>query len=408
MKSFDLIIIGSGLAGLMAARTAVDRGARVLVVGRGLGGLTLFGNTIDVLGRLKGETDVAAGVENLARNCPGHPYARTGWEGIDRALQAFQTLFLPPDNFVGKRRENSLLPTGAGTMRPTFLLPVTMAAGAEMIPAATLIVGFRGFKDFQADTVSLHLGCRGAVIPFPRYGLGGMTTSAVARMMEDSSFAERVGETIQQQMAGERFVGLPAVLGLRKSASVMKALEAATGARVFEISLLPPSLPGMRIFERFREYLLERGAVFLLGKQAGEAIVKDGRCAGIVVPNAPLATEYYADRFILATGRFLGGGLLAKIDGIVEPLFHTPVVQPARRGEWFKGRFFDREAHPVHQAGIETDAALRPLSENGAVFLENLWVAGSILAHHQVIEEKSREGIDIATGFMAAERALSA
>ncbi|MHB8829973.1 MAG: anaerobic glycerol-3-phosphate dehydrogenase subunit B [Syntrophales bacterium] len=408
MKRFDLIVIGSGLAGLMAARTAVERGARVLVVGRGLGGLTLFGNTIDVLGRLQGETDVAAGVESLVRNCPGHPYARMGWEGIERALQSFQSLFPPPYDFVGKRRENSLLPTGAGTMRPAFLFPVTMAAGAEMIPAATLIVGFRGFKDFQADTASLHLRCRGAVIPFPRYGMGGMTTSAVARMMEDRSFAERVGEAIQQQMAGERFVGLPAVLGLRESASVMKVLEAATGARVFEISMLPPSLPGTRIFERFREYLLQRGVVFLLGKQAAEAIVKDGRCERIVVPNAPLAAEYCADRFILATGRFLGGGLLAKIDSIVEPLFHTPVFQPARRGEWFKGRFFDREAHPVHQAGIETDAALRPLSENGAVFLENLWAAGSILAHHQAIEEKSREGIDIATGFMAAEKALSA
>jgi len=34
-------------------------------------------------------------------------------------------------------------------------------------------------------------------------------------------------------------------------------------------------------------------------------------------------------------------------------------------------------------------------------------VAGSILAHHQAIEEKSREGIDIATGFLAAKRALA-
>jgi anaerobic glycerol-3-phosphate dehydrogenase len=47
------------------------------------------------------------------------------------------------------------------------------------------------------------------------------------------------------------------------------------------------------------------------------------------------------------------------------------------------------------------------VDEGGKVALENLWAAGSILAHHQAIEEKSREGIDIATGFLAAKRALA-
>ena len=45
--------------------------------------------------------------------------------------------------------------------------------------------------------------------------------------------------------------------------------------------------------------------------------------------------------------------------------------------------------------------------EGGKVVLKNVWAAGSILAHHQAIEEKSREGIDIATGYLAAKRALT-
>jgi anaerobic glycerol-3-phosphate dehydrogenase len=40
------------------------------------------------------------------------------------------------------------------------------------------------------------------------------------------------------------------------------------------------------------------------------------------------------------------------------------------------------------------------------VILENVWIAGSVLAHHQCIVEKSREGIEISTGYMAAKRAL--
>ena len=47
---YDLIIIGMGLSGLMAAKTAVDTGKKVLLVGKGMGALALFSNTIDVLG----------------------------------------------------------------------------------------------------------------------------------------------------------------------------------------------------------------------------------------------------------------------------------------------------------------------------------------------------------------------
>jgi anaerobic glycerol-3-phosphate dehydrogenase len=38
--------------------------------------------------------------------------------------------------------------------------------------------------------------------------------------------------------------------------------------------------------------------------------------------------------------------------------------------------------------------------------LENVWVTGSILAGHHSVDEKSREGIEITTGHMAAKEAL--
>jgi glycerol-3-phosphate dehydrogenase subunit B len=407
MKRFDLIVIGTGLAGLMAARTATAMGAKVLIVGKGMGALTLFGNTVDILGEIPPGTEMAEGITRWIAAHPKHPYARTGWEGIKSAITAFQELFLPPYPFAASGRGNSLLPTGAGTMRPTWLIPVTMAAGAAMIPAETLIVGFRGFKDFQGDTVSLHLKCRGVTLSLPRYGMEGLTAPAIARLMDDTSFRERLGESIRQQMAGERFIGLPAVLGLRDPAAVLKTLETVTGARVFEIPMLPPSIPGTRIFHRFREELIAKGADFRMGHSVSGVVVKDGRCEGIHIPNPPLVAEYRADRVILATGRFLGGGLWAEMDRIIEPVFNIPVFQPGERGQWFGERFFDPEAHPIHRAGVVTDTDLRPVDAAGQVVLANVWAAGSILAHHQAIEEKSREGIDIATGFLAAKRALA-
>jgi anaerobic glycerol-3-phosphate dehydrogenase len=49
---YDIIIIGMGLSGLMAAKTAVDMGKKVLIFGKGVGSLSLFSNTIDVLGSI--------------------------------------------------------------------------------------------------------------------------------------------------------------------------------------------------------------------------------------------------------------------------------------------------------------------------------------------------------------------
>jgi glycerol-3-phosphate dehydrogenase subunit B len=270
-----------------------------------------------------------------------------------------------------------------------------------------LVVGFRGFKDFQGDTVSLHLKCRGVILPLPRYGLEGLTAPALARLMDETSFRERLGESIRQQMAGERFIGLPAVLGLRNPAAVLKTLETITGARVFEIPMLPPSIPGTRIFHRFREELIAKGATFLMGYQVSRATIRDGRCEGIQIINPPLVDEYRAESFILATGRFLGGGLWAEMDRVIEPVFDIPLFQPGDRSQWVGERFFDPEAHPIHRAGVVTDADLRPLDAAGRVVLANVRAAGSILSHHQAIEEKSREGIDIATGFLAAKRALA-
>jgi glycerol-3-phosphate dehydrogenase subunit B len=406
MKRWDLIVIGAGLAGLTAARTAVDMGAKVLVIGRGMGSLTLFGNSIDVLGEIPPGADMGAGVADWIKAHPDHPYALTGWPLISEALQAFKGLFPPPYTFDPVDGGNSLVPTGAGTMRPTYLLPVTMTAGAGMSAADTLIVGLRGFKDFQGDTVSLHLQCRGVNLSLPRYGMEGLTALALARLMDEEPFRESLGEAIRSQMAGEKRIGLPAVLGLSSPVDVLGTLETITRARVFEIPMLPPSIPGTRIFHRFREFLIGEGATFLLGNPVIAAEVKGDLCEGITLQNPPLQTLYRAERYILATGRFLGEGLRADTERVSEPLFHLPVLQPESRGKWFRERFFQPEPHPIHTAGVITDPELRPVDAGGRVVLKNVRVAGSILAHHAMIEEHSREGIDIATGYLAARGAL--
>jgi len=160
----------------------------------------------------------------------------------------------------------------------------------------------------------------------------------------------------------------------------------------------------MRIFNHFKEWLIQKGVTFLLGHSISKTILKGKRCEGVDVFNPPISNFYSADRYILATGRFIGGGLKADEEKIFEPIFNLSVSQPKTRDGWFGKSFFN--GHLTHQAGILTNPYLQPVDEKGNLLLENIWIAGSILDHHNCIEEKSREGIEIATGYWAARYAL--
>jgi glycerol-3-phosphate dehydrogenase subunit B len=73
------------------------------------------------------------------------------------------------------------------------------------------------------------------------------------------------------------------------------------------------------------------GVTFLLGHSVSKTILHGKRCEGIEVSHPPLSQSYSADRVILATGRFIGGGLKADEEKIYEPLFNLTVVQPKSR-----------------------------------------------------------------------------
>jgi glycerol-3-phosphate dehydrogenase subunit B len=403
---YDLIIIGMGLSGLMAAKTAVEGKKRVLIIGKGIGTLSLFSNTIDVLGQLPDAMSMSEGIFRWTKDHPGHPYAKLGGGGMEEAFSSFFSLFPSPYSFQQVGDGNCLVPTGAGTFRPTRYIPATMTAGVSLKNGDALIVGFKGFKDFYAGYMADHFACRSLILSLPEFSNQEITSTALARWMERESFRNRIAQEIRKQLHGETRVGFPAVLGIREPSLVKKGLEEAIGVNVFEIPILPPSIPGMRIFYRLKEWLIEKGVTFLLGYPASAAAVRNGRCEEVRVDHPPVMTPYSADRFILASGRFIGGGLSADRNQISEPLFHMPVSQPDSRKDWFGNSFFASPSHALHSAGIRVDSTLRPIDERGNPILDNVWIAGSILAGHHSLEEGSREGISISTGYAAARQTL--
>lgn len=403
---FDLIVIGMGLSGLMAAKTAAEREKKVLLIGKGIGTLCLFSNTIDLMGTLSTEVPLNESLPQWLEDHPEHPYGKVGMEKIEEALSSFLSFFPPPYTFQSRNGTNSLVPTGAGTLRPTYLIPSTMMKGLGFKGKKTLVVGFKGYKDFYAQRFADLFGCRSVTVDIAEAGDREVSGTTLARWMEEASFRERLVEEVKKALRGEALLGFPAVLGLQDPMAVRRDLEKKTGTSVFEVPVLPPSMPGMRIFNTFRRKLIERGVLFLLGHAVSRILLRGNRVEGVEVSHPPLTNTYKGERMLLATGRFIGGGLKADGLRIEEPLLGLPVTQPSSREGWFAETFFAPSGHPIHRAGIEADRMFRPLDEKGRPVFENVWAAGTILAHQDSLLEKSKEGIEIATGYTAALRAL--
>src|SRR5438034_4378451 len=154
---YDVVVVGLGLAGLVAALAAVSRGARTLVVGQGYGTLRFRPGTVDVLGYWDGRPveSPAAAAAAVATARPGHPYAlaagdlRPGMEAVGAAAAATGLAL------EGSLDANQLIATAAGTLRPTCLAPASMRA--EWAGASLVVVGLAGYRDLQAELVSAVL-----------------------------------------------------------------------------------------------------------------------------------------------------------------------------------------------------------------------------------------------------------
>ena len=424
MKHYDVIVIGMGLAGLMAAKTAAEGGKSVLLLGKGVGRAHMYTGCIDLLGYYPFGSSVSVenpfdSIDRLIEEMPNHPYARVGVPDIRKALTSFLGLFEGGDyHYVSRDEKNTVTLTPAGRTRPTYLLPSTMAWGGLEDERDVLIVGFDGLNDFYSTYVAHNLNlfgiegrlpfkARSISLPVSEFSTRKTAPAPVlARFFEEKGFRDRIAQAVRSELTGKERVAFPAVLGVERPQEVKRELEEKLGTTVFEIPTLPPSVPGFRLFQAFKRHVQRNGVTVIMGFAVTEALLRNGTCLGVSVTCPPVQRTYSADIFILATGSFFGGGLEARGDRAVEPIFDLPLHQPASRDTWFGDRFFSDDPHPIAQVGVMADERLNPIDEDGRAVVRNLHVAGSILSGSDPLREKSGGGIALCTGYKAGKGEL--
>jgi glycerol-3-phosphate dehydrogenase subunit B len=215
---------------------------------------------------------------------------------------------------------------------------------------------------------------------------------------------ERVAAQLKLRLDGATRVGFPSVLGLDHSAEAWRDLSDRLGVPAFEIPTLPPSVPGMRLYNAFKAGLTQAGVPILLDMTATQGVVEGGRATGVIVPNVVRDQTYRADTIILATGGLYGGGITSDYTGTLrEAIFGLSLQAPAGGpDEWFTPLFLGPAGHPIHAAGVRANAQMQPVDESGRIILENTRLAGRLLAGCDPLAEGSTEGVWLATAYRAA------
>jgi glycerol-3-phosphate dehydrogenase subunit B len=415
----DLMVMGTGIAGMAAALFAVDRGLTVAQAGMSAE-INFASGLVDLLSVYPMDPpnlwdDPWKGVTALVKAEPGHPYARMEREEIQTGLLRFFRFMAEagqPYSFTENRNVDTL--TAAGTVKRTYGVPATMAKGAAALKekADCLLVDIQGLKGFSAVQIARCQhprwpGLRTARIDFPRTR-GEVYIERLARSLEVSENRRALAQRIEPHLQEAAYVGLPAILGIHRSLGVLEDVESMLGAKVFEIPAMPPSVTGIRIREAFEQELPRRGVIPFYQKRVTAAGVgKKGEFTFRVGDGSDSDTPVLAKGAILATGRFLGHGLKSDRNRIRETVFDLPVIQPEGRSQWHRRDFFHLQGHEINRAGIETDACFRPLGTAGAPFHENLFAVGAILAHSDWTRLKCGAGVAIATAHAAVKQFAS-
>jgi glycerol-3-phosphate dehydrogenase subunit B len=414
----DVLIIGAGPAGLLAAWIARQRGAKVRVLATGIGTTHVSPGWIQILNESTGSSLA----EWIAAH-PKHPYALAGGDALAGGLATLREVCAPVGlNYVGDKdltgfgnlsglTSNLRLPTALGAISESAVVPESFAAGDLRQAGPMLIAGPAGWRDFYPKLCADNLTRQGYPAQAATFDLPELHTSkfdatpvGLARLFDRPEVRERVAAQIKPVLDGATRVGFPAVLGLERSAEAWRDLSDGLGVPAFEIPTLPPSVPGMRLFAAFKAALTQAGVQILLDMTATRGIVEGGGVTGIVVPNVVRDQTYRADTYILATGGLYGGGIASDYAGALrETIFDLPLQAPTDGPEgWFAPRFLGPEAHPIHTAGVRANNQMQPVDESGRVVLENVRIAGRLLAGYDPLAEGSTEGVWLATAYRAA------
>jgi len=345
---FDVIIAGAGVAGLTSAAAAASRGLRVALVSSGPGTFVFGAGCVEI--------------QNMNSKTPS----------LAEAIAFFCKLTdLAGCGFYGAIDEHRYIPTILGSFQAVSLAPFYMWNGDPSASNEVAVVGIKGLSSFNSQFIAERLATHASDL--------GQSAAYVAKEIalsvepgaipgtlrfghrydREPRFREELRNALKPIASNVDLIALPGILGLKSGRKEIEWLERELGCMICEIPTLPPSIPGLRLFNRLEVHLRKIGVEFFLGFPIQQLLIKEGRCKGVLLETPGRPQKITSETLILATGQFSGKLL------------------------------------PTPSFSFTTD--LRPVDSTGAVIADNIFAAGAIL---QNTPAHAGNAIAILTGYV--------
>lgn len=416
-KIVDVLVVGSGMAGLMAALAAACQGKSVRLLYAGTGSLAISGGTIDLLGYVD-EIAVIDPWEGMARLPENHPYRLMGMDAVRTAMD-FLKEHLQKQGYhmraaVRDGQEcNTWLPTIMGTLRPTWLLPATIDHQALQTAHRVLVCSVEKLRDCRPSLVIDQLQhyaswkereYNQALLPSP-FGDTHRSVSALdlARLADREQNSTWLPEALSRFAGTCDIILIPPLCGCRADTDLQRAACAAAQCPVVEMASIPPGVGGLRLRDALQQALRRHDVSRVENAKVLQAETEGDMCTALMVSASGDICRHTARAFVLATGGILGGGVKLQPGVARESVFGVDIPVPKDISQWSEREIFGK--HLFSHLGVRVDSAMRPLDATDKPHWRNVFFAGRTLAGYDYAAEKCGLGVAAATGWQAGRMA---
>lgn len=405
---FNTIIIGGGLAGLLAGIRLLESGRTVAIVSAGQSALHFCSGSFDLIGRLDDKT-VEHPFNTIEKLPADHPLRKVGRRHAEEHTREFIGLMKRAGvELQGDPERNSWRMTPVGLFRPCWLtLPDHLSlTNPQTLPfGSAAIINVYGYIDFYPQFIAAALSKRGVKPVLATYDTEGiahirkssteMRSSTIARVLNDEEL-EEIADRFNEESRDCEVILTPAVFGLYNE-TPLRRLREMCDKPLWMVPTIPANVSGVRTQLMLRERFQRLGGQYLLGDTATRGEFRNGRLERIYTYNlGEMPLE--GDTFVMASGSFFSNGIKANMEKIYEPVLGLDINLRGGRTNWYDKDFYAPQ--PYEKCGVVTDDRLHPLLNGKPV--ENIFAIGSLLAEADSLREMSGAGVTIVTSLHAA------
>jgi glycerol-3-phosphate dehydrogenase subunit B len=371
----------------------------------------------------------------LLRENPAHPYAalfggpEAAAAALERATAALRGWLAPAGlRVAGSLDDAPVFANVPGTLRVADFA-LSGVAGGDLRGAREIgVVDAPGLEGYDGPTLARALAHELASLGVSRAPVRVVhlrwnelfadepKPARIAARLDEPEAAEAFAKALSGAGPDDGVLLLPPLLGLATTEALSGRLAQAAGARVAEaVGFAPHALAGYRLDRALRAALAAHGVRVKGGRasRVGAAAASGAALAVELAAASGQAVEGLdADALVLATGRFVGGGLVSGSREVHEPFFDLPLFDAdGRRVDGIPAHRSVRKGYantqPLYAAGVRVDARARPLAANGAPRHARLFAAGDLLGGFDPARERTGLGVALASGVAAGASALA-